>query len=166
MTGEKNGQGELFDLSKRLLDDNRLLKTEGSVLLLVLLILSKLDSSLRNRVSVFQFGGKVTITMYNVAISADHVLLSQVPQFAFEFCLIKWHFRRVRQVLPRVWHEDKRRGQGTPITRSRKGPVTNMFAPGPKATCCQLVHVGWSFATLPGSWVTTGPFWYLPGTEK
>ncbi|CAE7228508.1 wdr5 [Symbiodinium pilosum] len=54
VTGEKNGQGELFDLSKR------------------------------NRVSVFQFGGKVTITMYNVAISADHVLLSSCRGFGMK----------------------------------------------------------------------------------
>ncbi|CAE7498248.1 wdr5 [Symbiodinium natans] len=45
-TGEKNGQGELFDLSKR------------------------------NHVSMFQFAGKVSITMYNVALTAEHVLLS------------------------------------------------------------------------------------------
>ncbi|CAE7889487.1 WD repeat-containing protein 5-like [Symbiodinium microadriaticum] len=50
-TGEKNGQGELFDLSKR------------------------------NHASTFQFPGKVTMTMYNVAITAEHVLLSSCRGF-------------------------------------------------------------------------------------
>eukprot|EP00439_Symbiodinium_sp_Y106_P030979 s8408_g3.t1 len=50
-TGEKNGQGELFDLSKR------------------------------NHASTFQFPGKVSITMYNVAITAEHVLLSSCRGF-------------------------------------------------------------------------------------